>query len=130
MIKTATPTVYDEPTPKETTEPVKTIAKGDPFPWKYNEGDYLAALGKYLSSTYGKHYVGENNIQAFDLINSSGNGEGFCFGNIIKYAARFGKKNGKNRDDILKIIHYSFFALYTLDQETQEKKPEKDPMGW
>ena len=32
----------------------------------------------------------------------SGHGEGFCIGNILKYSQRYGKKDGKNRNDLLK----------------------------
>jgi hypothetical protein len=38
-------------------------------------------------------------------------------GNIIKYAKRYGKKNGKNKEDLLKIIHY---AVILLGSETQD----------
>ena len=32
----------------------------------------------------------------------------------MKYAMRFGKKDGKNIDDLLKIIHYTMIAIYIL----------------
>ena len=35
----------------------------------------------------------------------------------MKYAQRFGKKDGKNRKDLLKILHYTMIALYNLDME-------------
>ena len=37
--------------------------------------------------------------------------------NIIKYAKRFGKKDGDNPKDIMKIIHYSIFLLNELDNK-------------
>jgi hypothetical protein len=46
------------------------------------------------------------------MIIDSGYGEGFCIGNIMKYAMRYGKKDGKNKADLLKIIHYAMIALY------------------
>ena len=33
----------------------------------------------------------------------------------MKYAQRYGKKDGYNRADLLKIIHYGFFALHNHD---------------
>ena len=33
----------------------------------------------------------------------------------MKYAQRYGKKNGKNRKDLLKVIHYGIMALHNLD---------------
>ena len=43
---------------------------------------------------------------------------GFTIGDIIKYASRYGKKDGRNRADLLKILHYSILALYVHDKET------------
>jgi len=45
----------------------------------------------------------------------SGHGEGFCIGNILKYSQRYGKKDGKNRNDLLKVIHYGIMALHNHD---------------
>lgn len=49
--------------------------------------------------------------QSTEFIFDSGHGEGFCIGNIIKYAQRYGKKQGKNTDDLLKILHYAIMLL-------------------
>jgi hypothetical protein len=35
----------------------------------------------------------------------------------MKYAQRYGKKGGKNRSDLLKVIHYGIIALYINDME-------------
>ena len=80
----------------------------------YNEGNYLTELEKYIQSTYGAHY-GKTRTQTTDFVIQNGHGVGFCLGNVIKYAQRYGKKNGYNRDDLLKIIHYAMFALYNHD---------------
>ena len=45
----------------------------------------------------------------------SGHGDGFCIGNIIKYAQRYGKKDGYNRKDLLKVLHYGIMALHNHD---------------
>ncbi len=49
--------------------------------------------------------------QSTEFIFDAGHGEGFCIGNIIKYAQRYGKKDGKNTDDLLKILHYAVMLL-------------------
>ena len=49
----------------------------------------------------------------------SDHGEGFCIGNIIKYAQRYGKKDGYNEKDLLKIVHY---AIILLGKEHYDKK--------
>jgi hypothetical protein len=83
--------------------------------WKYSEGGILCELETYLASTYGQHYVGEDNVQVMDLIGSMGHGRSFAIGNIIKYASRQGKKRGQERADILKILHYAVFLLHFQD---------------
>tara|TARA_R110000823_G_scaffold19501_3_gene60254 strand:+ start:281 stop:562 length:282 start_codon:yes stop_codon:yes gene_type:complete len=84
--------------------------------YKYNEEYALEELKNYIDSTYGAHYSKER-FQATEFIIDGGHGEGFCIGNILKYAQRYGKKNGKNRNDLLKVIHYGIIALYTNDLE-------------
>jgi hypothetical protein len=60
----------------------------------------------------------------------SGHGEGFCIGNIMKYAQRFGKKDGKNRKDLLKVIHYGIMALHNLDNgEVKDETKQRDHWG-
>ena len=51
----------------------------------------------------------------------SGHGEGFCIGNILKYSQRYGKKDGKNRNDLLKVIHYGIMR-FLHNHDTTEKK--------
>ena len=38
-------------------------------------------------------------------------------GNILKYAKRYGNKEGKNRKDLLKILHYAIIMLDIHDTE-------------
>ena len=84
--------------------------------YKYNEDKALAELSKYIASAYDEHYS-KNKFQATEFIIDGGHGEGFCIGNILKYAQRYGKKGGKNRDDLLKVIHYGIISLYVNDHE-------------
>ena len=73
--------------------------------FKYNEEETLKQLTQYITGTYGEHY-NNNNIQALDLIASLGDAEAFCRSNAIKYLSRYGKKNGKSKQDLLKAMHY------------------------
>ena len=84
--------------------------------YKYDEGLILQEVKKYIDATYDEHYS-QNKYQSTEFIIDSGHGEGFCIGNILKYAQRYGKKKGKNRDDLLKVIHYGIIALYVNDHE-------------
>jgi|TARA_B110001452_G_C14870273_1_gene304191 hypothetical protein len=83
--------------------------------YKYNEAELLKEFSSYVDNTYNQHYS-HNQFQATEFIMDSGHGEGFCIGNIMKYAQRYGKKDGYNRADLLKVIHYGFLALNNHDR--------------
>ena len=89
--------------------------------YKFGENKTLEELKKYIDSTYDMHYS-KSKFQATEFIIDSGHGEGFCIGNILKYAQRYGKKNGKNRADLLKVIHYAIIALNLNNGESDETK--------
>tara|TARA_X000001036_G_C20398756_1_gene691866 strand:- start:224 stop:505 length:282 start_codon:yes stop_codon:yes gene_type:complete len=78
--------------------------------YKFNEDKMLIKLQAYIDNTYEQHYSADK-IQATEFIIDSGHGEGFCIGNIIKYAKRYGKKQGRNELDLLKIVHYAIILL-------------------
>ena len=87
--------------------------------YKYNEGAALKELKEYIDSTYDEHYS-KNKFQATEFIIDGGHGEGFCIGNILKYAQRYGRKEDKNRSDLLKLIHYGIIALHVNDLEGEK----------
>lgn len=89
--------------------------------YKYNEDELLKQLKTYIDATYGEHYS-MNKFQATEFIIDSGHGVGFTVGNVMKYVQRYGKKAGRNRQDILKVLHYALILLYTHDIETQGAK--------
>ena len=85
--------------------------------YKFNEDKLLVELKKYIYNTYGQHYASDK-YQATDVIVDAGHGEGFCMGNIMKYAMRCGKKDGTDIEmDLLKIIHYAIIAIHLQDIE-------------
>ena len=87
--------------------------------YRYNEDNIIKELQQYVDATYQQHYS-QNKFQTTEFIMDSGHGEGFCIGNIMKYAQRYGKKNGYNRNDLLKVVHYGIMALNNHDR-THEK---------
>lgn len=87
--------------------------------FRYDEDKYLKELFKYIESTYGEHYS-KNKFQATEFIIDSGHGDGFCIGNILKYAQRYGKKNGYNRADLLKVLHYAIIQLHVHDLNNRD----------
>ena len=88
--------------------------------YKYSEDNVLSELKKYIDETYEQHYS-RNKFQATEFIIDSGHGEGFCIGNIMKYAQRYGKKGGKDRKDLLKVLHYGIIALHINNMENDNE---------
>jgi len=84
--------------------------------YKYREDELLSELQSYIDATYDEHYS-QNKFQATEFIIDGGHGMGFCIGNILKYAQRYGKKDGFNRKDLTKVLHYAIIALYIHDEE-------------
>lgn len=89
--------------------------------YKYNEGKILDELTAYINATYGEHYS-KNKYQATEFIIDGGHGTGFCVGNILKYAQRYGRKGTPEewRKDLLKVIHYAIIQLHVHDTENKE----------
>ena len=87
--------------------------------YKFSEGDLSQELKDYIDSTYTQHYS-KSKFQATEFIIDGGHGEGFCIGNILKYAQRYGKKDGYNRKDLMKVLHYGIIALHVHDLNNGE----------
>ena len=84
--------------------------------YKFNEDIIIKNIKTYVDRTYEQHYANEK-YQATDMILDAGHGEGFCIGNIMKYAMRYGKKNGKNAADLHKIVHYAIIAIHLQEEK-------------
>ena len=91
----------------------------EPIVYKYNEFELIGELEDYVNSTYDEHYS-QDKYQATEFIINCGHGEGFALGNVLKYAQRYGRKEGKNRKDLLKILHYALIALHVHDLEHEK----------
>ena len=79
--------------------------------YKFNENKIVNDVMDYINKTYESHYAQTKNYQATEIIIDQGHGTGFCMGNILKYAQRYGKKQGRNKDDLMKVIHYAIIQL-------------------
>ena len=103
----------------------------DEIDYVFDEDKYLQEIKNTIDSTYNAHYA-QNKVQSTEFINDAGHGEGFCIGNIIKYAQRYGKKGGYNRDDLKKIIDYAIIMLhlhdnyYSREGKNDEKEAQTD----
>lgn len=83
-------------------------------PFKYNEDKILNDLYEYLKSTYGEHYTTdtEDSIQCFDAWIAMGDATPTFRNTGIKYLWRYGKKNGNNKKDLMKALHYIVLCLH------------------
>lgn len=88
--------------------------------YKFNEKQILDEMQSYIDSTYTSHYS-KNKFQATEFIFDGGHAEGFCIGNILKYAQRYGKKGDadQGRKDLQKVIHYAIMAIHNHDLKNQ-----------
>ena len=115
------PMIYESPDGGKTVRS-RPLVEPTPVPdYKFNEGDLINEFKEYIDSTYSGHYS-KNNFQATEFIIDGGHGEGFCIGNIMKYAQRIRKKDGKNRRDLLKVIHYGIIALHVNEMENLDNE--------
>ena len=84
--------------------------------FKYHEKEILKDIEEYVSSTYQGHYTGKSheyrNVQTIDLMASKELAASFCQANILKYGSRYGNKDGKNKKDLMKVIHYAMLLLH------------------
>ena len=84
--------------------------------YKYHEEDILKDIEEYVSSTYQGHYTGTKHefrkVQTIDLMAARDIASQFCQANILKYGSRYGSKDGRNKKDLLKVIHYAMLLLH------------------
>ena len=88
--------------------------------YAFSEDKVIRELQKYVDNTYEQHYA-QRKYQSTQFIEDCGHGEGFCLGNILKYTQRYGRKKGKSRADLMKILHYGIIMLHIHDQENYDE---------
>ena len=59
--------------------------------------------------------------QVQDMLRDLNIDKDFCQANAIKYLCRYGKKDGKNRKDLLKAIHYVILLMSSEDKDAKKK---------
>jgi hypothetical protein len=86
--------------------------------YKFNEDKLIAEFKSYVDATYNQHYAKEK-FQATEFIIDGGHGTGFCIGNVLKYAQRYGKKGTRDdaRKDLMKVLHYALIQLHVHDSD-------------
>ena len=97
-----------------TEDPIKEIMTDSRN--KYHEKEILHDVEEYVSRTYNGHYTGTKheyrNVQTIDLMASRDLASDFCQANILKYGSRYGSKDGRNKKDLMKVIHYAMLLLH------------------
>ena len=93
--------------------------------YKFSEDETLKELESYIKNTYTQHY-NKNKFQATEFIIDGGHGMGFSIGNILKYAQRYGKKNGYDKNDLMKVLHYGIIALHVHNLNNEESETNDD----
>jgi len=93
----------------------------------YNEDQILNDLFAYIKGTYGEHYAGDKNIQLFDYWHARGKLSTIAVGTAEKYLSRYGLKEGKNKKDLLKAMHYIVLAMYADFYDQPNETPTIDP---
>ena len=95
--------------------------------FKYHEEEILKDIEEYVSSTYSGHYTGTTheyrNVQTLDLMAARDVAAGFCQANILKYGSRYGSKDGRNKKDLMKVIHYAMLLLHFDDHYGKPSMP-------
>ena len=87
--------------------------EGANFFYKYAEGDIINDFKDYIDSTYSQHYkTDEESVECFDAWIALGDSTATFRNTAIKYLWRYGKKNGNNRADLMKALHYVMMCLY------------------
>ncbi len=98
---------------------LKITLEGANMPnYKYNEDSLIKEFKAYIDATYDQHYS-RDKFQATEFIMDGGHGTGFCIGNVLKYAQRYGKKGTHEdaRKDLMKVLHYTLLQLYVHDND-------------
>lgn len=98
--------------------------------YKYKEDKFFEEYKKYIDATYSEHYKTQNkDIQCFDAWISLGDATPTFRNTAIKYLWRYGKKNGNNKTDLIKAVHYIMMCIYNdhymNEQNTKKTVPVK-----
>jgi hypothetical protein len=84
-----------------------------PLAYKYNEGQIIADFQEYIDRTYREHYkTDDQTIECFDAWIALGDSMPTFRNTALKYLWRYGKKKGSNKDDLMKVLHYTLMMLH------------------
>lgn len=87
------------------------MGDGEKMRYIFNEDKLIEELKQYIDGTYDQHYASKGRVQVTEFIASHCSSPDFFRGNAMKYLARYGHKEGYNRKDLLKALHYIIMML-------------------
>lgn len=80
---------------------------------KYCEEQIIEDFKNYVLKTYTEHYkTDEKQIECFDAWIALDDATPTFRNTALKYLWRYGKKNGSNKADLMKAMHYTMMCLY------------------
>lgn len=85
--------------------------------FKRNEDKILAGIKQYIESTYSAHYSSDSGRDVIDDWEDMGIAKEAYHSNMVKYVKRFGKKEGYNPKDVMKVVHYAILLLNEMQRE-------------
>lgn len=81
--------------------------------YKYKEDQIIADFKAIIDKTYTEHYkTTDDNIECFDAWIALDDATPTFRNTALKYLWRYGKKNGQNKADLMKALHYTLMCLY------------------
>lgn len=81
--------------------------------YKYAEDKIISEFKAYIDKTYTEHYkTKDQNLECFDAWIALGDSTPTFRNTALKYLWRYGKKNGSNKADLMKALHYVMMCLY------------------
>jgi len=89
------------------------IPESSNIKYKYSEDKIISDFKAYIDKTYTEHYKPEDSdLQCFDAWIALGDATPTFRNTALKYLWRYGKKNGTNKQDLMKVLHYTLLCLY------------------
>jgi hypothetical protein len=96
--------------------------------YKFDEENICKEILNFIDKTYSGHYSGKRGekiqVTEFSLSHCKSPEDALRF-NILKYAARYGSKEGYNKNDLLKSAHY-LVMMINYHNKYLSKESEKD----
>ena len=94
---------------------------------KYKEDKILKEVLEYIKTTYSKHYsTTKEGFQVQDILRHLKIDKDFSLSNAIKYLMRYGKKDGRNKLDLYKAIHYIVLLINSEENGSTLMEPNME----